>query len=420
MSALAMSMHQTIQAESLERARTPLPWGLQLTAIAAVACFLHALCWWTVPPDMRLFLFPWYQHILQHGPVGAFAEPFSNYTPPYLYLMAAGSLAHGMLSPLTVIKLLSVAGTGFLALAVADLMKAAGAEARRAVFVFLLPTVVLNAALLGQCDALWAGACVFAVAAMIRGRTAASMIWCGVAIAFKAQAAFVAPFVIGALIGRRAPLWQWTIPALVYAALMLPAWLLGWPASDLATVYLRQFEYFDGPGSLSNPWRWAAYFARAAAPSFYIIGYAAAAASAVAIGALAARASRPKAMLTLALLSATALPFLLPKMHERYMFLADVLALALALAVRSRTSIAIAIGVQLASLSALASYVYNWPVPALIGAIAGGAALLAIAAQAGLFRRDAVPFLVRRQRLRPARFDQPVDVLGRAVDGVEP
>ncbi len=376
-----MSMHQTIQADSVERASAPLPWGLQLTAIAAVACFLHALCWWTVPPDMRLFLFPWYQHILQHGPVGAFAAPFSNYTPPYLYLMAAGSLANGILSPLAVIKLLSVAGTAFLAFGVADLLKAMGADAKRAVYVFLLPTVVLNAALLGQCDALWTGACIFAIAAMIRGRTAASLIWCGVAIALKAQSAFVAPFIIGALIGRRPPLWQWAIPAIVYAALMLPAWLLGWPASDLATVYLRQFEHFDGPGNLTNPWIWAAYFARAAAPSFYLLGYAAAAAAAVAIGVLAARASRPKAMLTLALLSALALPFLLPKMHERYLFLADVLALALALAVRSRTSIAIAIGIQLASLTALASYVFSWPVPALIGAFAGGGALVAILAE---------------------------------------
>jgi len=275
-----------------------------------------------------------------------------------------------------------VAGTAFLAFAVADLLKAMGAEAKHAAFVFLLPTVVLNAALLGQCDALWAGACVFAVAAMIRGRTAASLVWCGVAVAFKAQSAFVAPFIIGALIGRRAPPWQWAIPALVYAALMLPAWLLGWPATDLATIYLRQVEYFDFPGNLSNPWIWATHFFREAAPSFYVLGYAAAAGAAVAVGALAARTSRPRAMLTLALLSAMALPFLLPKMHERYLFLADVLALALALAVRSRTSIAIAIGVQLTSLAALASYMYDWPLPALIGAFAGGAALLAISAEA--------------------------------------
>jgi hypothetical protein len=54
---------------------------MQLAAIGAVAFYLHAICWATVPPDLKLYLFPWYKHILDHGPVAAFAEPFSNYTP---------------------------------------------------------------------------------------------------------------------------------------------------------------------------------------------------------------------------------------------------------------------------------------------------------------------------------------------------
>ena len=374
-----MTAHQVIRAETVQPATKPLPWGLQLSAIVAVAFYLHAICWWTVPPDMKLYLFPWYEHIVQKGPIAAFTEPFSNYTPPYLYLMAAGSLANEFLSPMTVIKLLSVAGTAFLALAVANLLKAVGAEPKRAAFVFLLPTVFLNSALLGQCDALWAGACVLAVASMIRGRSVASLVWCGVAIAFKAQSAFVAPFFIGALIGRRAPLWQWGIPPLVYGLLMAPAWLLGWPASDLALIYMRQVEFFSFPGNLANPWIWGTEFARPATQNLYIRGYAAAAAAAAAIGIFSASAvRRPNVLLLLALLSAMAMPWLLPKMHERYFFLADVLSFALALALRDRSSIAIAIAVQLTSLSALGAYIYHWPAPALAGSLLGGAALIAI------------------------------------------
>ena len=377
-----MTAHVRIPAEVPTREQAP---GLAVQAglVAALAVYVHLACWAVVPPDMKLFLFPWYQHIVEQGPVAAFAAPFSNYTPPYLYLLAAGSLADPLVEPLHVIKLLSVAGTAFLAVAVADLLRALGADPRRAVFVLALPTAVLNAALLGQCDALWAGACVLAVAAMIRGRTVAALVWCGVAIAFKAQAAFIAPFIIGALIGRRAPLWQWAIPPLVYAALMLPAWLVGWPAADLATVYLRQAAWFETPGNLANPWVWASEFAPAGASAFYAVGYALAAAAAVAIGAFAARSVRnPRALLLLALLSATALPFLLPKMHERYFFLADVLALALALCSRDRRTLAIAAAVQFASLAALVSYVYDWPEPVLAGSVAAG---LALAGAAALF-----------------------------------
>lgn len=382
---LAMSVHQTIVAEVTEAKGKPLSWPLVLAFIGAVAAYIHSLCWSTVPPDLVQFVVPWYEHILERGPIGAFAEPFSNYTPPYLYLLAASSVAHPLVQPVDVIKWLSVAGTGFLAFAVADLVKALGGDGRRAAFTFIVPTIALNAALLGQCDALWAGACVLAVAAMIRGATVASLVWCGVAVAFKAQAAFVAPFIMGALVGQRAPLWQWAIPPVVYAALMAPAWAMGWPASDLVTIYARQAEWFDTPGNLANPWIWASEFARDAAKPFFVLGYAAAIGAALGIGALAAGSVRkPKAMLLLALLSAFALPFLLPKMHERFYFLADALALALVLAEPTQRNLYVGATVQLASFASVITYVYFYwnPVPALAGAFVAAVALFAICREA--------------------------------------
>src|SRR5205823_11227972 len=139
-----------------------------------------------------------------------------------------------------IIKILSVAGTLFLTSAVADLLKAAGVDRRGTLLVLILPSVAINDGLLAQCDALWAGSGILALAAMIRGRTARAMIWCGIAIAFKAQAAFIAPVMIGAMIGRQPPRWQWTLPAVAFLATLVPAWLLGWPAGELLTVYLGQ------------------------------------------------------------------------------------------------------------------------------------------------------------------------------------
>ena len=376
-----MSVHQDIAAENMEGRRTQLAWPMGWAVIGSVAFYFYWLCWPTVPPDLIEFVIPWYGHIVERGPIDAFTEPFSNYTPPYLYLLAVASLAHELLSPLSVVKWLSVAGTGFLALSVADLVKALGGDRKRAAFTFIVPTIALNAALLAQCDALWAGACVFAVAAMVRGRTVASLVWCGVAIAFKAQAAFVAPFIVGALAGRRAALWQWTIPALIYAALMAPAWLMGWPVADLATVYLRQADFFDWPGNLANPWIWATELAHGSVQPFYIFGYAAAGAAALGIGILSSSAvRRPAAMVQLALLSAVALPFFLPKMHERYYFLADALALALVLARPTRQNLYVAATVQFASLASILAYVYfhERQVPALVGALVAAMAMFGI------------------------------------------
>ena len=195
------------------------------------------------------------------------------------------------------------------------------------------------------------------------------------AIAFKAQAVFAAPFIIGALIGRRAPLWQWSVPALAFVAMMLPAWLAGWPAWDLAMVYPSQPDWIPFPGRLANPWMFATVFASEAAKSFYWLGFAAVAASSVSIAALAATSvDNRRVMLLLALMSSVALPFFFPKMLERYFFLGDLLSLALAISYRSRATLLIAAAIQLASFLSLLTYMYFYyhPYPTFVGIALGG------------------------------------------------
>ena len=354
-------------------------WPVALTAICGLALCFHAMLWATEPRDLELYLGPWFNHIVHYGPVGAFAHPFSNYTPAYLYLLAAVSPFHGTLDVMSIVKLLSVAGTAFAAYAVYDLVKALGGDPKWAVLLFVTPSVVINAALLAQCDALWAGACVLAVAAMIRGLTVRSLVWCGIAIAFKAQSAFIAPFIIGGLMGRRAPLWQWTIPALAFVATMIPAWLAGWPAAQLAMIYPNQTGWGDLPGRLATPWIFWTVYAPGAARAYYWLGFAAAGIAAVAVAALTSASVRNRrAMVLLALLSALVLPFFLPKMLERYFFLADLLSIAIAITYRTRSSIFIAVAVQSASFLSLLTYVYFYarPYPTLVGTVMSASALV--------------------------------------------
>jgi hypothetical protein len=330
---------------------------------------------------MELFLEPWFAHIVHYGPLGAFGHPFSNYEPAYLYLLALGLLARDVFTTMTIIKIISVAGTLFLTLALADLLKATGTAARGALLVLILPSVVFNDALFAQCDALWAGACIFALAAMIRGQALRSMIWCGIAIGFKAQAAFIAPVIIGAMIGRRSPWWQWPIPGLVFLGTLLPAWLLGWPAIKLLTVYLEQANWVEIPGRLGNPWMLATIFAEQSAQNWFIVGYVLAAAAALLITAAAARRPRdPRQLILLAAIAGTALPFLLPKMLERYYFLGDVTTLALALSWKDRKAAFAVRAVQLASVLSILTYIhfYDHPYLALAGAISAAAGLVAM------------------------------------------
>ena len=380
---------------------------VQLVTLLAIAISARALVWSQRPPDMEIFIEPWFAHIVHWGPIDAFAHPFSNYAPAYLYLLAIGSLAHDLLAAMDIVKILSVAGTLYLTTAVAELLRSAGVNSRGALLILILPSVAINDALLGQSDAIWAGSCILALASMIRGRTFASMLWCGVAIAFKAQAAFIAPVIIGAMVGRRAPLWQWAIPALVFLATLLPPWLMGWPGMKLLTVYLDQARLDQLAGRLPNPWILFTVFGEESPRSFFVVGYAAAAAAAGIIGALAARSCRnPKVLILLGALAGTALPFLLPKMLERYYFLGDVMTLALALSVKSPLSRSALIAVQAASILSHITYVYFFhePWPALIGAIFATAGLCAMC----VLIAPSVATLAADIRLRAGRLRSPV------------
>jgi Gpi18-like mannosyltransferase len=348
----------------------------------ALALAIYGLLWPAYTFDAREFLFPWLEHIRVRGPVGAFAEPFSNYTPPYLYLLAIFSPLLGLVSKISVLKLVSLLGTLWLAWSFHRLLEASGVRngARAAGLLILLPSVMLNAALLAQCDALWAAPCLLAIACAIERRPAAMLVWCGIAISIKAQAMFGAPFVIAVLLSQRTPLRFWLIPPAVYAAMMAPAWAAGWPAGDLATVYLRQVHTFDSLSmNAPNLWLMVQELPAAAALPLSGIAFAAAAAATIAYIGWFRRAMSGSDMIAAALLSTLMLPGLLPRMHDRYFFLADVLALALAIRCRDRSSWLILAGVQTGSTFALYSCITSNSGPAAASAIAMIAATVAVA-----------------------------------------
>lgn len=320
-------------------------------------------------PDLDHFLFPWLAHIREAGPIGAFSAPYSNYTPPYLYLLTSVS-ALG-LSPLVTIKLLSVVGTLWLALAVRQLLISLGSDRHdeAALLSLLLPTVMVNGPFLGQCDALWVGCCLMAVAAAIEKRTYAMAAWAGIGFAIKAQAIFSAPFALAVVIRER----KWAallIPPIAYLLAIVPAWLAGWPLSDLLTIYSRQIRYTHWLSTAPNLWALPAIFLPRGSPALTVVAYAA---TLVAVG-LFVRRFPQRSLLAAALFSAILVPWLLPKMHERYFLLADLLSFCLAFV--DRRAVPIFLAVQAGSLLSLFAYATNFDPLNVAGSLLMTAALL--------------------------------------------
>lgn len=304
-------------------------------------------------PDVHIFLIPWLRHIEVAGTIGAFAHPFSNYSPPYLYLLSLFSLLG--LPDLWTIKLLSIASVGWLAWCVSRLIARMGAAPLRgAALTLLLPTVVLNGPVLGQCDSIWVGCCILAVAEAINDRPNRMALWAGVAFAFKAQAAFIAPFCIGYAIRRR--VWATlAIPPVAYLTAIAPAAIVGWPILDLLTIYIRQPQ-FSFIGDAPNLWALPAALG-IVSPSVFLLGYMLGIVAAVIAAII---ATRSRNLLLAALFSAIIIPFFLPKMLERFFFLADVLSFTLAYSRRGRANIATAVLVQAGSFLSIIAYLLGW------------------------------------------------------------
>lgn len=353
------------------------PVGLTL-AIAALA---HAALWSFRAEDVDTFLIPWFDHIRSTGVIDAFATPFSNYTPPYLYLLALVTPLGAVLPGLTVLKLLSMLGTVSLAGALWRLLSAldaplsaldAPSPQRAAALVLILPSTLLNAPLLAQCDAMWAAACVMALAMAVERRHASMLAWFGLAIAFKLQAAFFGPFVVALLLNRRIGVHLWLVAPATAFATLLPAWAAGWPIANLLTIYVRQTEHFDLL-SLNAPNPWIIVQALPVLQDLPLQGYA----MAIAIGGsvayiawLASRRIGSELILPAALLAPLLLVGTLPRMHERYFFLADILAFALAVTMRNRAGWSIAALVQIGSSLAILGYVFDTQALSMLGAVA--------------------------------------------------
>ena len=172
-----------------------------------------------------------------------------------------------------------------------------------------------------------------------------------------------------------------------------PALLCGWPLSDLATIYVRQAGFYDTL-SMNAPNVWAIVQALPlGVPLTGLANAAALGASAAYAAHFGTRSLTDRAAVAAAALAPLVMVGLLPRMHERYFYAADVLVFVWAAASgRPRDWLTAAL-VQLGTLLAILGY--GGGVSAL--PIAGAVAMLAATWRLG------IPLLAR-----PANDDAPV------------
>ena len=141
--------------------------GLQILARCTLALlFLLAIAlrvslYHVVTSDYTFFLSQWYDFIQTHGGFAALKYNFSNYNPPYLYLLALTTYLP--IPKLVAIKTLSVAFDGVLGLFAYLILslkyRRAYASIVGVLVILFAPTIVINSSAWGQSDAIYTAFC---------------------------------------------------------------------------------------------------------------------------------------------------------------------------------------------------------------------------------------------------------------------
>jgi Gpi18-like mannosyltransferase len=348
-------------------------WAATL-ALVVVAVAVRWYFWPMLTPDVQNYNVPWLEHLRREGFDGLRTTD-ANYNPPYLYLLLLATRAFPDVEAFTLVKGISTLFELLLAGAVYLLVRDAGHRGPRpalaglaAAGVLALPTVALNAAAWGQCDAIYAACVLLGIWAAERGRGALATAGLTTAVAFKLQAAFGGPAALASWWASRNRVRDALVGIAVYVAWIAPSLIAGRPPGEAFGVYLRQADFAHELAlGAPNPWTVLKYAMPGA--TGYRIGVAVGTTIVLAAIAVfvpfAVRLLRrdPTRRMELFFTAYFAVPFLLPKMHDRYFFAADVLSFVLAL--RDRRWIPVAVLVQIGSLSAYIAYLdaVRWPRP---------------------------------------------------------
>lgn len=315
------------------------PWQALVCAVLLTLAFsLRASLLDRVTGDYSTFLATWVDYYRQNGGFRAFGTlpPWCNYHVPYLYFLALFSYLP--VYDLYLIKLLSVFFDLVLAWTAMKLVgRITGREPPRlgCFFVVLFwPTVVINSSFWGQCDSIYVAFALLGLCLALEDRPVLSLVMWALSFSFKLQAIFVLPMLAVLLLMGKYKWKHLLVFPLAYFLLILPGIFMGLPFWKTIAFYFTQTgSVGDGLNYNSSSvfalirdvpeeQRQLASLIAIAAAGVYLL---------VLLGIAAVHRKRltDRAVLCIGVLMAVGLPFLLPHMHDRYFYAADILSLVL-------------------------------------------------------------------------------------------
>lgn len=316
---------------------------LFLLLITAISVFIRLKLLNFKSGDYVSCLEPWFNQLKASGGILGLKEKIGNYNMPYMTILAL--LTYLPVLPIISIKVVSIVfdylGALGAMLIVRKLLKNSKNMELISILTYciliILPTVLLNSAAWAQADSIYSAFAIWALYFLMDEKYIKAFIFLGLSMAFKLQFIFVLPiFILVYISKRKFSVFHFAIIPLVDIILCIPAILVGKGLFNCINIYIEQMVEYDGYLSLNFPSIYSLFFnidsnyiytPNECIPSVgvwltisifvfmaFIILY-----KKIKLDS--------KAILAFSLWSVMICTFLLPHMHDRYLYIGDILSI---------------------------------------------------------------------------------------------
>ena len=338
---------------------------LFIIIISIMAILVRSMFFRVVSGDYTYFLSGWFNELKSNGGIFAIKDHIGNYTAPYMCILAI--LTYIPINSLYTIKIVSII-FDFIAAGTCGLIVYRFCEKKpyrrflsviTYATVLFSPTVILNSSAWGQCDIIYTTFVLISLYFIFNKNYTKAFVFLGIAFSFKLQTVFILPlYIILYLKEDDISILNFLMIPIAVFIINIPALLLGRPIATIVTQYMTQVgEYKELTMNLTNIYTFIPdnykLFADAgiiftiflfAILTMFVITY--------------KFKMNNKIILQMAILSILVCNYFLPSMHERYIFMAGVLAIVYFFVDRRKWYIPI--GIIATSFFCYVNYLFNY------------------------------------------------------------
>ena len=331
---------------------------ISILAIALRVSVIEHEAW-----DYHQFLQPWTEQIIKDGGFASLGDYPGDYTPPYIIILTA--LTYLPVSSLISIKAVSFFFDFLLAIACGKLVHHVVKHNKPFFFVLtygvvlILPLVFLNSAFWGQCDNIYTTFVILSLLYMLKEKYFRSFLFLGIAFAFKLQFIFILPlYVILYFKKKDFSILYFLLLPITLIVLSLPSLMQGMTLENLFSIYVNQANEYSGYLTLNFPSIYSIIHGEASLfVTFGIILTISVCGLMMFYCAYNKSKLTDEIILNLGLWSIMMTTFLLPCMHERYLFMGEVLSVVIFIAYKKNIFVPLAL--QIISLIDYSNYLFG-------------------------------------------------------------